>query len=156
MLELEFEESDLNQVAERWLADASRRSQGVQTLRLALSGPMGAGKTTLFRALGQLLGCSPLPTSPTYGLIQEYRTDTGNKVVHVDLYRLNVASDWLDLDLEAYGNDFALWVEWPEKASGYLPSSLLVYRLEVANKETPTGPDHSPGCCRRLVGPVAL
>jgi hypothetical protein len=140
MLELEFEESDLNQVAERWLADASRRSQGDQPLRLALSGP----------------GCSPLPTSPTYGLIQEYRTDTGNKVVHVDLYRLNVASDWLDLDLEAYGNDFALWVEWPEKASGYLPSSLLVYRLEVANKETPTGPDHSPGCCRRLVGPVAL
>jgi tRNA threonylcarbamoyl adenosine modification protein YjeE len=91
---------------------------------LALIGGMGAGKTTLFRAMGTCLDCDPLPTSPTYALIQEYRTADGKVVIHADLDRLRGPEEWLDLDPE-HLLDRAdwVWLEWPERAGPYLPAS---------------------------------
>ncbi len=106
------------------------RLQG--SLALSLSGPMGSGKTTLIRAMGKYLGCNPLPTSPTFSLVQHYMTSEGEQVVHADLFRLRDAREWLALDPEMLLAGVAwLWVEWPEKALNYMPEGMAQFELEL-------------------------
>ena len=131
MLDKVFGLSDLDGTAQALLDHAHRHQTGSGPIVLALIGGMGAGKTTLFRAMGSCLGCDPLPTSPTYALMQEYRTDHGKVVIHADLDRLRGPEEWLDLDPE-HLLDRAdwVWLEWPERAGPYLPASTLFYKLE--------------------------
>jgi len=98
---------------------------------LTFSGDLGAGKTTLVRAICEGLGVDDLSavTSPTFALIQEYPSQRGT-VVHVDLYRLRSA-DELDAlgwqDLVATAN--LLLVEWPEHARDTLPPTTIAITL---------------------------
>lgn len=132
MLDKVFGLSDLDEAAQALLDHALLHRTGSGPNVLALIGGMGAGKTTLFRAMGSCLGCDPLPTSPTYALMQEYRTDQGKVVIHADLDRLRGPEEWLDLDPE-HLLDRAdwVWLEWPERAGPYLPASTLFYKLET-------------------------
>jgi tRNA threonylcarbamoyl adenosine modification protein YjeE len=97
---------------------------------LALSGPLGAGKTTLARALvAHLDGDTEVP-SPTFALMQQYETPRLT-LSHCDFYRLQ------DDELEELGLDDALaygalLIEWPERAAGWLPAD----RLDIALEET--------------------
>lgn len=97
-----------------------------------LEGDLGAGKTTLARALIQALGYQQRVKSPTYSLLEEYPLD-GLQVVHLDLYRLADPADVLDLGLEEYGatGPCLLLVEWAQKGRGYLPPADLIVRLEL-------------------------
>lgn len=88
MFDKVFGLSELDGTAKAFLDHALRQRTGSLPIVLALIGGMGAGKTTLFRAMGTCLDCDPLPTSPTYALIQEYRTADGKVVIHADLDRL--------------------------------------------------------------------
>ena len=98
---------------------------------VTFSGELGAGKTTLVRAVCEGLGVTDpsLVTSPTFALIQEYPSPKGN-VVHVDLYRLKS-----DAELEGLGwdeivaNASVLLVEWPERAAGTLPQGTISVEL---------------------------
>ena len=132
MLDKVFGLSDLDEASQALLDHALLHRTGSRPIVLALIGGMGAGKTTLFRAMGSCLGCDPLPTSPTYALMQEYRTDHGKVVIHADLDRLRGPEEWLDLDPE-HLLDRAdwVWLEWPERAGSFLPSSTLFYKLET-------------------------
>ena len=131
MFDKVFGLSELDGPAKALLDHALRQRTGSLPIVLALIGGMGAGKTTLFRAMGTCLDCDPLPTSPTYALIQEYRTADGKVVIHADLDRLRGPEEWLDLDPE-HLLDRAdwVWLEWPERAGPYLPASTLFYKLE--------------------------
>lgn len=81
---------------------------------LVLSGPLGAGKTTLTQAIGAALGSEAHVSSPTYTLVHEYPTPVGT-LVHVDAYRLSSASDLLELGLEDYlARARLVVVEWGE------------------------------------------
>jgi len=132
MLDKVFGLSDLDGTAQALLEDARRRSAFTGPVVLALVGGMGAGKTTLFRAMGTCLGCDPLPTSPTYALMQEYRTAEGKVVIHGDLYRLRGPEEWLALDPEhLLARADWVWLEWPERAGSFLPASTLFYKLET-------------------------
>ncbi|NBW32462.1 MAG: tRNA (adenosine(37)-N6)-threonylcarbamoyltransferase complex ATPase subunit type 1 TsaE [Cytophagia bacterium] len=132
MLDRVFGLSDLDGVAQALLDHAHRRRIGSLPVVLALIGEMGAGKTTLFRAMGTCLGCDPLPTSPTYSLIQEYRTEEGGVVLHADLYRLRGPEEWLALDPAHFLNQADwVWLEWPERAGPALPEQTLFYKLET-------------------------
>ncbi|UCG74198.1 MAG: tRNA (adenosine(37)-N6)-threonylcarbamoyltransferase complex ATPase subunit type 1 TsaE [Chromatiales bacterium] len=97
-----------------------------------LQGELGAGKTTLVRALLQALGHAGRVPSPTYTLVEPYELPAG-PAHHVDLYRLQdpAEAEYLGLaELPAAGG--WLLVEWPERGAGFLPGPDLRVKLAVA------------------------
>lgn len=112
----------------RALADALPRPiAGV----IALEGSLGAGKTTLARALLRGLGVRGTIRSPTYTLVEPYDTAAG-RVLHMDCYRLGEAGELEMLGLRDSPPEATLWlVEWPERAAGTLPAIDLAIRLTL-------------------------
>ena len=102
---------------------------------VTLSGPFGAGKTTLVQGIGQGLGVAGTVNSPSFGLVNEYLPpDTGARLpfFHLDLYRVRDPLEVDDLDLGAYlARGGALAVEWPELALDLLPEDRLDLTLEL-------------------------
>lgn len=119
---------------------------------VCLWGELGAGKSTLARAACRGAGVrGPIP-SPTFTLINRYVDATGRPVYHVDLYRLRGPTDlpdvgWDDL-LRADG---AVFVEWPERATGRLPAD----RWDIELRMMPD-PDRRSVTVRRLGGSPAV
>jgi tRNA threonylcarbamoyl adenosine modification protein YjeE len=99
---------------------------------LALSGPLGAGKTTFARALLMRLGGEGEVPSPTFALMQRYETSRLT-VTHCDFYRLDTA-EVDELGLDDAVREGAVLVEWPKRAAGWLPSD----RLDIDIDETAT------------------
>ncbi|MFK5973089.1 MAG: tRNA (adenosine(37)-N6)-threonylcarbamoyltransferase complex ATPase subunit type 1 TsaE [Flavobacteriaceae bacterium] len=85
-------------------------------------GEMGAGKTTLIKAIVQELGVTDTANSPTFGIVNEYYFENGELLgYHFDFYRLRTEVEALDLGLEEYLNqDVWMFIEWPEKIKSYL------------------------------------
>jgi tRNA threonylcarbamoyladenosine biosynthesis protein TsaE len=84
--------------------------------------PMGAGKTTLIKELVKELGVKDNSSSPTFSLVNEYRTTTGEPLYHFDLYRLNSEEEAYDMGVDEYfysGN--WCFIEWPEKTPNLIP-----------------------------------
>ncbi len=97
---------------------------------VALEGDLGAGKTTLARAILASLGVTENVPSPTFTLVQEYETPRLT-VRHFDLYRLEKASEIAELGLDDALLDGAALVEWPERADGLLPDDRLHVALSL-------------------------
>ena len=100
---------------------------------VALYGAMGAGKTTLIKALCSELDVSDQVNSPTFTLINEYKTAQGYKVWHFDFYRINKIEEAFDLGYEEYfeGNGLCL-IEWPELIEALLPQDVVrIYIREL-------------------------
>jgi tRNA threonylcarbamoyladenosine biosynthesis protein TsaE len=101
-------------------------------LLLALEGDLGAGKTTLARALLRTLGATGPVRSPTYTLVEPYDLP-GGQVLHVDLYRLSGADELEALGYrESRGTSRLTMVEWPERAPGALGPVDLACRIDYA------------------------
>ena len=131
----------------RWLAGADARPA-----LLLLKGELGAGKTSLVQGIALALGIEEPITSPTFALSQHYPQGQP-PLVHLDLYRLELASAADDLFLqeeeEARGLGALLVVEWPERLSLALPEAWtleLAHRQEGGREAVLTGPLH-----RRIV-----
>ena len=115
---------------------------------VGLSGPLGAGKTTLARALIRALGEEGEVPSPSFALIQSYDAPKlGCPLAHVDLYRLDGAHQLTELGLEEWRSDGALLIEWPDR----LGPTLFADRLNVTL--TPVGAA-AGGIRRRLTAAV--
>jgi tRNA threonylcarbamoyladenosine biosynthesis protein TsaE len=94
-----------------------------------LEGELGAGKTTLVRAIARGLGVSEPASSPTYALVHRYTGGRG-PVFHLDCYRLQRPEESADVDWEGLAADGdALLIEWPERAAGWAPAATLRVRL---------------------------
>lgn len=100
-------------------------------------GKMGAGKTTLIKEICRVLNVIDVVNSPTFSIVNEYATNNGSSVYHFDLYRIKSPTELLDIGYEEYiyGNYVCL-IEWPELATGLLPTSYVMIKIEV---EDPTG-----------------
>lgn len=95
---------------------------------VGLSGPLGAGKTTLARAaISALTGLAEAP-SPTFGLVETYESPRFT-LWHFDLYRLEKAEEVWELGLEEAMDGGVLVIEWPERIMPLLPASMLLIRL---------------------------
>jgi tRNA threonylcarbamoyladenosine biosynthesis protein TsaE len=98
---------------------------------LHLQGEIGAGKSTLARALLRELGVVGPIKSPTYALIERYALNKG-EAAHLDLYRIATASELDFLGLDEVAENTVLWlIEWPEKGSGALPKPDLILDLDT-------------------------
>jgi tRNA threonylcarbamoyladenosine biosynthesis protein TsaE len=100
-------------------------------LVIYLSGDLGAGKTTLIRALLRGLGYDGKVKSPTYTLVEFY-VISNLYLYHFDFYRFSDPREWEEAGFrEHFGPDTICLVEWPEKAAGWLPPADLTVRLEI-------------------------
>lgn len=101
---------------------------------LLLSGPLGAGKTSLVQGLAEGLGIDEPITSPTFALAQHYPQGTP-RLIHLDLYRLEQPSSadelFLQEEEEAIASDALMAVEWPERLGLELPEA---WRLELSHQ----------------------
>lgn len=113
------------------LGQALARTRAARAV-VHLQGDLGAGKSTLARALLRALGVQGAIRSPTYTLIERYPVPEG-EAWHLDLYRIGDSGelDFLGLDEGAA----SLWlVEWPERGRGHLPPADLHVALDVAGQ----------------------
>jgi tRNA threonylcarbamoyladenosine biosynthesis protein TsaE len=101
---------------------------------VAVSGELGAGKTTFVRGACRALGVTAPVTSPTYTIGHRYEGDPD--VSHLDLYRFTAvsAAEWGDL--ERYFDDAVVFVEWPEAARSGLPPVRVSVRLEHVDEHS--------------------
>jgi tRNA threonylcarbamoyladenosine biosynthesis protein TsaE len=100
---------------------------------VAMTGDLGAGKTTLVRAILEALGHEGEVPSPTFAIVQPYE-ELDPPVWHADLYRVDDPSELAELGLDSLGHSVLL-VEWPERAGeGAWPEGLRL-KLEIAGPE---------------------
>ena len=100
---------------------------------IAFYAPMGAGKTTFTTAVCHALGVSEdAVSSPTFAILNEYRSASGEPVFHFDFYRINKLSEALDLGLYDYlDSGYLCLMEWPENIEELLPEETLRVTITV-------------------------
>lgn len=100
---------------------------------IALYGEMGAGKTTFTTALCRVLGVrEDAVSSPTFAIVNEYRTLDGEQLFHFDFYRIEKLEEALDIGFYDYIDSGCLCImEWPENIDGLLPEDTLKVTIKV-------------------------
>jgi tRNA threonylcarbamoyladenosine biosynthesis protein TsaE len=103
---------------------------------VGLIGEMGAGKTTLVKAILEVLDVSESANSPTFSLINIYQTPKDEKIFHLDLYRLNDLSEAFDIGIEdvLYDEQWC-FIEWPEIVIPILPENYALIHIVNNNLE---------------------
>jgi tRNA threonylcarbamoyladenosine biosynthesis protein TsaE len=115
---LQFNEVSLDELA--YVAAELVQAIGL-TKVILLHGDMGAGKTTFVKFFCKALGVMDATASPTFSIVNEYKTKSGDTVYHFDFYRIK-ESEAYDIGVEEYfdSGSYCL-VEWPEKIPSMLP-----------------------------------
>ena len=104
---------------------------------VAFEGEMGAGKTTLIRALCAALGVQDEVSSPTFALVNEYRDEHQQPVYHFDFYRIETEVEAERLGAaEYFDSGYLCLVEWPTRVAGLLPPARLLVELSVTGPES--------------------
>lgn len=112
------------------------RTMGDNTV-FAFRGEMGAGKTTFIKAICENLGVSDTINSPTFAIVNEYRSDSAELIYHFDFYRINKIEEAYDFGYEDYFFSGSLcFIEWPEKIESILPHDTVNVRITVQEDGT--------------------
>lgn len=118
--------SDIDRAAEEFLSKTG------DSRLIAFFAPMGAGKTTFTTALCRALGVRDAVCSPTFTIINEYRSRDGEPIFHFDFYRINKLSEAVDIGLDDYLYSGCLCLmEWPENIEELLPEETLRVSISV-------------------------
>ena len=127
--------SDIESAAKKFLTEIGSNNI------IALYGDMGAGKTTFTKGMCKVLNVTDIVNSPTFTIVNEYRTPEGRAIYHFDFYRIERLSEAFDIGFEEFMDSGELSIiEWPEKIEQILPEETLRVRIEVLDDG-----------CRRLV-----
>ncbi len=103
----------------------------------ALYGSMGAGKTTFIKVLCHELGVADIVQSPTFSIINEYKTDDDHSVFHFDFYRIRSTAEVFDIGYEDYiYSGHYCFVEWPELIESLLPDDAIRIRISGEPERT--------------------
>ena len=103
----------------------------------AFDAPMGAGKTTIIREICRQKKVVDVVTSPTFSIINEYSTETGEVLYHFDFYRLNSVNEALSIGVPDYFDSANLClIEWPSVISPLLPPNYLQITITVNNDDS--------------------
>ncbi|MCU0473191.1 MAG: tRNA (adenosine(37)-N6)-threonylcarbamoyltransferase complex ATPase subunit type 1 TsaE [Bacteroidales bacterium] len=103
---------------------------------IAFYGSMGAGKTTIIKAICESLGATDAVASPTFTLVNEYKTSDGDSLYHIDLYRIKKRDEVFDFGIEEYlSSGFYCFMEWPEVIEDILPPETVKIRITVGPDE---------------------
>ncbi len=101
---------------------------------VAFFGKMGAGKTTLIKAMCQQMGVEDVVSSPTFALVNEYLSGTGEPVFHFDFYRIESIEEVFDIGYEEYiYSGHYCFIEWPEMIVELLPETFVYLSIEENN-----------------------
>jgi tRNA threonylcarbamoyladenosine biosynthesis protein TsaE len=105
----------------------------------AFYGTMGSGKTTIIKAVCEVLGAVDIISSPTFTLVNEYLTSKGDSIYHIDFYRIKKQEEVFDFGIEEYlTGDSYCFMEWPELVVEILPPGTVSVRIAVDDKEQRT------------------
>ncbi|MGC6285303.1 MAG: tRNA (adenosine(37)-N6)-threonylcarbamoyltransferase complex ATPase subunit type 1 TsaE [Polaribacter sp.] len=118
--------SEVDQIADYIIANASNRV-------LLFFGEMGVGKTTLIKEICKSLHSDDVISSPTFSLVNEYRTQYDEPIYHFDFYRIDSEEEALDIGVEDYfySGDWCL-IEWPNNIENLLPLGAVEIHLSHA------------------------
>ena len=123
---LSYDIDDLNKIAESLLEKFPDKRF------FAFYGEMGAGKTTFIKSICENLGVIDTVSSPTFAIINVYKTAESEDIYHFDLYRLNTIEEFYDIGYEDYFfSDSYCFIEWPEKVEKLLPEDIVRVYIEV-------------------------
>ncbi len=130
-MDLKFSLSTINAVAKEFLSTIDKNKV------IALHGEMGAGKTTFVHAVCEAMGVTDTIGSPTFSIINQYQTNDGNTIYHIDMYRLKDEEEAIQTGVEdcLYSGNYC-FVEWPEKAPGIFPDETLHISIVAVDNET--------------------
>lgn len=122
-MKLEFSIEQINEVAKTVVASNPSKV-------ILFNGEMGVGKTTFIKALCKTLGVQNATSSPTFSLVNEYETTTGELVYHFDVYRLKNENEAYDMGMDEYLYSGAWnFIEWAEKIPSLIPDKYSVIDL---------------------------
>ncbi|MEJ7822774.1 MAG: tRNA (adenosine(37)-N6)-threonylcarbamoyltransferase complex ATPase subunit type 1 TsaE [Chitinophagaceae bacterium] len=129
MMELTFSLNEIENSAKQFIAYLKDKKV------VAFSGSLGAGKTTFIKELCNQLGVKENVTSPTFSIINQYRTVNNSTIFHIDLYRVEDEEEAINAGVEEsiYSGDVC-FIEWPEKLFSILPEDTVDVFMEPVNE----------------------
>ena len=127
-MEFLFKLADIQNIAKEIINQSNHKV-------ILFDGQMGAGKTTLIKALSKELGVIDVANSPTFSIVNEYKTETNQTVFHFDLYRLEEEEEAYDMGIDEYF-DSGNWcfIEWPEKTPNLIPDEHHTIQFELIDE----------------------
>ncbi len=133
MITFQYQLDQIQEAARQIIAEAREEKIWI------FQGQMGAGKTTLIKALAAEMGVGDPVSSPTFGIVNEYGTAAGAKIFHFDFYRMDDPTEALDIGIEEYfyGGEYC-WIEWAEKIAQFLPEEFLLIRINPDSENSRT------------------